>query len=156
MDFHAAGEPDPFRDTALTDVAYNGRNRGETNHAEQPVGSNGKQEIRYGPSGSNSDTFRWGLGIERLILELFGHRPFPLIQHFHVATERDRRNRKLGALPVVPRKQRLPETNRKPQNLDTAAASHPKVTSFMERHQNAQREYQRQYGFNDLHNALCW
>ncbi|MCY1462600.1 hypothetical protein D9M71_803910 [compost metagenome] len=68
------------------------------------------------------------------------HLGLALVQHLHVAAERNGGDHKFGAIAVAPHPQRLAEADREAQYLYPAPARDPVVTELMEGHQQAKAD----------------
>ena len=69
---------------------------------------------------------------------------FALVEHLHVAAERERADDELGVLPGMlalrlPAIERLAEADREAQHLDAASDGDPVVTVFVDGDQQAER-----------------
>lgn len=64
VDLHALGKPYTVSNTAFADLPDNGRHRGETHNAEQPVRKNGKRKLAIGPAAAMAIRFEGGLELK--------------------------------------------------------------------------------------------
>ncbi|MNY33744.1 hypothetical protein D3C86_1680360 [compost metagenome] len=74
------------------------------------------------------------------LLDLLGrHFAFALVEHLHVAAQRDGGDHEFGALLVVPAQQWHAEAHGKAQHFDPTATRDPEMAEFVKGDQHAQR-----------------
>src|SRR5690606_822295 len=103
-------------------------------HAQQQVGQR--------PGGDDGDPAADRLGVEGLVALPGRHLAFALVQHLHVAAQRQGGHHVLGAVLAQALPERLAEADRKAQHLHPAAARHPVVAEFVEGDQDAEADDQ--------------
>mmetsp|Transcript_13957 Transcript_13957/g.38064 ORF Transcript_13957/g.38064 Transcript_13957/m.38064 type:complete len:522 (-) Transcript_13957:360-1925(-) len=119
----------------LGHLAAQPRHNGKQCDREQPV--------RRRTGGDDGRTLTQRPLPECLVALLHRHRAVALVQHPHIATERQRAEREFGAIAPDAPPQHMAKANRKPQHLDAAGPRHPVVAPLVHRDQHGNREQER-------------
>src|SRR5690606_2140500 len=133
-------------DTARLDRAGDRRHRGDANYGDHPESDDGKQEVGDGASGDDGDALLDALAVECLTELLLGYRRFALVEHLHVAAQRDAGYGEFGAVTVAPAVQCRTETDGEAQHSDPATAGDPEMAVFMDGDQQPQCDHGGQQG----------
>src|SRR5690606_36573915 len=99
-DLETFRQPGALGDTARLDRAGDRRHRGDANYGDHPESDDGKQEVGDGASGDDGDALLDALAVECLTELLLGYRRFALVEHLHVAAQRDAGYGEFGAVTV--------------------------------------------------------
>ena len=153
-DFQALTETGAGSNAAGLDRPGDRRNSGDTDHGDNPEGEHGQQEVGNRPGGNNGDTLLHGLAVEGLVQLLIGHRSFTLVEHLHVAAQRDTGNDELGTPAIMPAVQGRTETDGKTQHPHTTATGDPEVAVFVNGHQQPQGYHGGQQRKDQIHQCL--
>src|SRR5205814_6623567 len=98
-----------------------------------PVEYDGKQKIRRRPRSDDRDAPPDSLAIERPVRFFRRDRRLVLVEHFHVAAERQRRDHPFGPVPSASDPpQRPAETDREAPTLSSQAPSRQTVAELVE------------------------
>ncbi|GBH08592.1 Chaperonin GroEL [Pseudomonas syringae pv. actinidiae] len=108
-------------------------------HRQHPEERDGQQEVGGRACDHDRNSLPYGLAVERLISQLRRNIAFALVEHLHVAAQRNRSDDVLSPLTITPAQQRRAEAYRKTQHLDATAPGHPEVAKLVKGHQHAQR-----------------
>ncbi|MCW0417733.1 hypothetical protein NB689_003487 [Xanthomonas sacchari] len=122
-------------------------------HEHRPKQRHAQDQVGDGAGGDDGDALPHALVVEGLRTLGRGHLALAFVEHLHVAAERNRGDRELGAVAVVARPQRLAEAHREAQHLDPAAAGDPEMAELVEGHQDAQADQHPPDGADDITHA---
>src|SRR5690606_5368043 len=114
-------------------------------------------KIGQRPGTGNGHARPRAFAVKGLLLQMFGHRRFTLIEHTDKATQRNGSNGKFGTVTIAEGPQRLTEAYGKAQHTHTTAARHPEMTVFVNHHQQADGQnkiQQCQHAFPDSGNVV--
>ena len=106
-----------------------------------PVGDDREQEIEGGPGEQHGDALPDGALVECRWLLRGRDGPLALVEHLHVAAERDRRQPVLGVVRrrAAPRQQRPTEADREAQHLEAEQARHEEMAELVNGDEHADR-----------------
>jgi hypothetical protein len=113
---------------------------GAADHEHAPQQRDAQQQVGDRPRGDDRDALAHGFVVERLGRLFRRHVAFALVEHAHVAAERDRGDRVFGAVAAAAHPQRLAEAHGEAQHAHAAAARDPVVAEFVESHQHAEAD----------------
>src|SRR5262249_1729335 len=115
-----------------------------------------KQEIRHRPRGQDRYPAPHVLAVERTMSLLGLDGSFALVEHLHVASERNRSDHPFGPVATAPeRPQALAEPDREAQHLDSERARDRKMTELVEHDEHAQRDQGRKEVVDEDVHAAC-
>ena len=115
-----------------------------------------KHQICNRPGSHYGGTRAQRLIVERKVFFFWLDLAFTLIQHAHIATQRQHGNNVFGAgFLAGPAQQRLAKANGITQHFDTAGHSHAVVAPFMHCNQNAKRDDKRNNSQQHLILLVC-
>ncbi|MNV32787.1 hypothetical protein D3C71_1241340 [compost metagenome] len=109
-------------------------------HEHRPQQGDAQDQVGGRTGGDHRDALPHGLVVEGLAALGRVHLDLALVQHLHVAAQRNGGDREFSAGAVAARPQRLAEPDREAQHLDPATAGHPVVTELVECHQQAKAD----------------
>ncbi|MNE10288.1 hypothetical protein D3C80_1029940 [compost metagenome] len=136
--FLASCEPGHFGDTPRLDRTDDRTHLLGADHGQDPEEEKRQEKVGHRARGNNRDALAHGLAVERLLDLIARHLAFALVEHLHVAAQRNGRHHELRAMAVMPAQQRHAETDGETQNLDAATPGHPEVTEFVKGDQHTQ------------------
>jgi hypothetical protein len=112
---------------------------------------NGKHQIGHGPGRHDGGTRTQRLGIERKVALLGRHLGFALVEHAHIATQRQRANDELrvGTL-ALPAQDGPAKAHGKAQHLHAAGHGDAVMPPLVHGNQHAQRDHECDYGQQQL------
>src|SRR6266496_673947 len=126
-------------------------------YEKRPVEHDGEQKIRRRARSDDRDAPPDALAVECPV-HLFGRdRPFVLVEHFHVAAQRQRGDHPLGLVPAASDPpQRPAEADREAQYLHPEQARDQIVAELVKHDQHAQRDDESQDGDGEIHAACAF
>src|SRR6266851_1643423 len=126
-------------------------------HEKRPVEHDGEQKIRHRPRGDDCHAPPDALAIEGPVRFLGRNRPFALVEHLHVAAERQRGDHPFGLVPATASPpQGPPKTDREAQNLHPEKPRDHIMAELVEHDQHAQCDDESQDGDGEIHAAWAF
>jgi hypothetical protein len=104
--------------------------------------------------GDDGETLADRLAGEGLVELGGGYVALALVEHLHVAAQRQGGDHVFGAVLAHPLPQRGAEADRKAQHLDPAAPRHPVVAELVEGHQHAEADDQPPHRTEEVTHVL--
>ncbi|MNF68984.1 hypothetical protein D3C84_508560 [compost metagenome] len=135
-DFLAGLEPRPGGDAIRRHGADDRAHLLAAEHGQHPEEQQREQEVGDRPGRHYGDALADRLAVEGLPEQFGGHLGLALVEHLHVAAERNGGHDELGALAVIPAEQRRAEAHGETQDLDPAAPRDPEMAELVEGHQH--------------------
>src|SRR5450830_495727 len=120
-------------------------------HRQAPEKHDSQEKVGNRAGGDDCNTLAHRLAVESLVEQLRRDFSLTLVEHFHVAAQRNRGNHELGALAIMPTQQRHAEAHGKTQDLDAATTGHPEVAEFVKGHQHTQGHQGADYHIERAH-----
>ena len=119
-------------------------------HEHHPQQGHAQQQVGDRAGGHDRDPPPHALAVEGMGLAVDRHIALALVEHLHVAAQRDGGDGELGAVAVMARPQRFAEAHGKTQHVHPASARHPVVAEFVEGDQHAQTDQQPPQGAEEI------
>jgi hypothetical protein len=140
----AGAEPRLLCNRIFGDLADHRLDAIHADHVDRPVGQDGENEIEQRARDHDGHALPDALAIEGPVQLRRRHIALALVQHLHVAAERERPDGQLHAVRAhAARPQRFPEAHGETQHLDAQAPRHPEMAELMHRDQNTQGDHER-------------
>ena len=111
-------------------------------HEHRPQQDEAEQEIEHRAGDHDRHPLQHRLAVEGLVQIALGHFELALVEHLHVAAERNCGNRVFGAIAAQTRPQRLAEAHRKADHVHAKPARDPEMAELMEGDQDADADDQ--------------
>src|SRR5690606_30744655 len=154
-DFLAGHQPGLFGQAAHLNRPNHWANLLAAQQRQHPKKHQRQQKVGHRPRRHYGEALLDGLAIERLIEHRGRYITFTLVEHLHIATERNGRDNELCAVAIMPAHQGAAEAHREAQHLDAATPRHPEMPVFVEGHQNTQSDQGADKHVQRAHKFLC-
>jgi hypothetical protein len=125
----------------------------DSRHEHHPVREDREQEVERGAGEQDDNALPDGALMERAVAFFRDDGPLVLVEHLHVAAERNHRDPVLNVIgwSAAPRQERPAEADREPEHFESKLPCRDEVAELVGGHEDADRDDEPQSVLQEFH-----